>query len=454
MRTLLSCAVLLLASVAMGQLTLVVDGRDVPGVTSVLVPGSSYAPAGELAAAIGAELFVDSTGARVTLTMGGRILTLDVVDAGAGALAGSGSLDGAEVATGSAVRDGVEMFLPVKGVVEAFGGSVAYLSAENRVVGVLPRAEVLDASLERVAGAERLRLRLSAPVPYSSFENAALGSMQVRFARASVARARTLEGDAFLRVDVIPGPGVVDVRIQLAPGVVANMAALPAGAGFEWIVQTRATQDAAVETAERPTIVIDAGHGGDDDGIRFPGGAAEDALTLAFTERLVAALKARRVDVSATRSGDEPVSIESRSAAGVDADLFLSVHAADLPAGQFRVYFLGEADAVEQMDFAMRENASAELAGGVTDEVRRQILLDLAPDLAVGRRYAAALGNQLFQVGGYRSADTRSAPLAVLAGAAGRGLLIELAPADLASDALPELLASTLLSLLGSGGFE
>lgn len=446
-------AVCSVSQMAFAQIGLVVDGRDVPGVTSTLVPGISYAPAGELAVAVGAELWVDPAGASATLALGGRFLELPIVETGADAAAAAGTLDGAPVAAGAAVRSGVEIFLPVKTVVETFGGTVAYLQEEQRVMGVMPRADVLDATVERVGQVERLRIRVSAPVPYSSFTNDALATMQVRFARTSLARAQTLEGATLVRTDLIPGRGVVDVRIQLAPGVEARTSALPAGNGFELLVEARVAGSAPTSAA-RPRVVVDPGHGGDDPGLTFGDGAVESELAWTFADRLVPALRAEGIDATTTRQGNEPVSIEGRSAAGVGSDLFVSVHAADLPAGQFRVYFLGDAASPTEMDFAIRQNAAAEAADAATDSVRRQILLELVPELGTGRRYAAALGNVLFQLGGYRSADTAAAPIAVLTGAAGRGLLLEFAPSDLASESLPELLATALASVLGSGGFE
>ncbi|MEJ2292287.1 MAG: hypothetical protein P8Y05_11310, partial [Deinococcales bacterium] len=83
---------------------------------------------------------------------------------------------------------------------------------------------------------------------------------------------------------------------------------------------------------------------------------------------------------------------------------------------------------------------------------RRKILLGLVPQLDVGRSFAEGLGSQLFQNGGYRSSDTSGAPLYVLGGAAGRGILLEFSPQDLASTSLPTDLAGALATLLGSGG--
>ena len=452
-RLALTLWILLIGGSTIAQIGLVVDGRDVPGVTSTLVPGASYAPAGELVAAMGAEMFVDGTGRSVTLTLGGRFLVLGIVAPTEVGAAGTATLDGVPVSVGPAVRDGVEIFLPVKGVVEAYGGSVAYLAEENRVVGVLPQGEVIDASLERADAVERLRIHMSAPVPYSVFDNSAVAAVQVRFARASLSRARTLEGESVLRADLIPGRGIVDLRVQLAPGARVSTSALPSGRGFVLLLEVRQGEETPDEATRVPRVVIDPGHGGEDPGLRFEAVGSESELTWRFAERLADALRERRAEVVLTRRGSEPATVAARSAAGVGADVFVSVHAADLPAGQFRVYFLGEAETEIGLEFAIRENAAREVAQTSTDEVRRQILLDLVPDLGTGRRYALALENELFQIGGYRTVDRVAAPLAVLTGAAGRGVMLEFAPEDLTSPALAEALAAALLSIVGSGGF-
>jgi N-acetylmuramoyl-L-alanine amidase len=78
------------------------------------------------------------------------------------------------------------------------------------------------------------------------------------------------------------------------------------------------------------TVVIDPGHGGDDQGTRGPDGTAEKDLTLAVARRLKAALELRMgVRVLLTREEDRPVDLDNRTAVANNnkADLFLSLHA-------------------------------------------------------------------------------------------------------------------------------
>jgi N-acetylmuramoyl-L-alanine amidase len=78
------------------------------------------------------------------------------------------------------------------------------------------------------------------------------------------------------------------------------------------------------------TIVIDAGHGGEDNGARGPQGTVEKAVTLSVARRLKAAIESRLgVRVLLTRDGDAAVDADQRAAMANSnkADLFISLHA-------------------------------------------------------------------------------------------------------------------------------
>ena len=119
----------------------------------------------------------------------------------------------------------------------------------------------------------------------------------------------------------------------------------------------------------RRLVVVDAGHGGPDPGMRGPlvGGPRieEKTVTLAVAKRVGAALRDRGIDVKYTRTRDTLIALSDRGriANEAHADLFVSIHvnAANPgwkdPAGArgFETYFLAEAkteDArrVEQME--------------------------------------------------------------------------------------------------------
>ncbi len=128
----------------------------------------------------------------------------------------------------------------------------------------------------------------------------------------------------------------------------------------------------AVESAglrSRRLVVVDAGHGGPDAGMRGPlnGGprVTEKAITLSVAKRVGAALNRRGIDVKYTRTTDTLIALSDRGRIANDAhaDLFVSIHVNAANPGWkdpgaargFETYFLAEAkteDArrVEQME--------------------------------------------------------------------------------------------------------
>src|SRR5262249_13405844 len=77
-------------------------------------------------------------------------------------------------------------------------------------------------------------------------------------------------------------------------------------------------------------IAIDAGHGGDDEGVRSAGGVKEKDLALAVARRLKTVIEARLgIRVLLTRDDDRNVPVDERTAVANNnkADLFASIHA-------------------------------------------------------------------------------------------------------------------------------
>jgi N-acetylmuramoyl-L-alanine amidase len=445
------------AFTASAQLQLEVNGTPVAGATTSLVPGVTYAPAAGLASALGAGLDVDPTNQTVTFTLGARLLRVHVVDDPdrAGLVPSPVTLSGRPVDGPAAVFVGVEPFVPVKTVGEALGAAVSFLGQRNTVAVVSPRASV-TARVEGSGAGERLVVRASAPTRVTSYYNVPVRTLQLRFERADLAAALAFEGDGFVRADVLSALGAVDVRVQLAPDTEYDLAELPDGEGFAVVIGFRSAPGGAQpQQPESPDpgvrIVIDPAHGGQDRGMAF--GADDEAqLTLALAQALEGTLARAGYEVTLTRRGEVGLSVEDRATAGVGAQLFVSLHAADLPRGRVRVYYLGDAIDQAALDDAIRYNAETSLRRSETDGARRMVLLDLVVDLDAGRRYADALARELFQAGGYQVEPPRPAPLAVLTGAAGRGLLIEVGPDDLRDPSFAPILAATLATVVGRGG--
>jgi N-acetylmuramoyl-L-alanine amidase len=113
----------------------------------------------------------------------------------------------------------------------------------------------------------------------------------------------------------LPGPVA-----GLPPGVAQSLQAPPA--------QAPPVIDPAPGSVR--VIVIDPGHGGDDEGVKGAGGAKEKDVALQIARRLKAAIESRiGLRVLLTREGDEPVSLDRRAAFANNnkADLFVSLHA-------------------------------------------------------------------------------------------------------------------------------
>ncbi len=124
------------------------------------------------------------------------------------------------------------------------------------------------------------------------------------------------------------------------------------------------------------TVVVDAGHGGSENGAKGPEGTLEKNITLAVAHRLKAALEARLgVRVILTRDGDATVGLDERAALANNnkADVFVSLHAnaSMLPvASGAEVFYLSldeYGDAAQRAAHGDRE--SLPVFGGGTREI-------------------------------------------------------------------------------------
>jgi len=131
--------------------------------------------------------------------------------------------------------------------------------------------------------------------------------------------------------------------------------------------------------ARRRLVVVDAGHGGPDNGMTGPIGGkskiSEKDVTLAVARRLADALRARGVDVLMTRTRDTLIALGDRGriANQNHGDLFISIHvnAANMawkePAAArgFETYFLAEAKTEEARRVERMENEAVRFETGV-----------------------------------------------------------------------------------------
>jgi N-acetylmuramoyl-L-alanine amidase len=109
------------------------------------------------------------------------------------------------------------------------------------------------------------------------------------------------------------------------------------------------------------TVVVDAGHGGDDPGAVGVGGVREKDVTLRLALRLRPRLEARGFRVVLTRDRDRTLSLEERTAiaAGSGGDLFVSLHANSAPrrsASGVETYYLDSSNERQSLRVVAREN--------------------------------------------------------------------------------------------------
>jgi N-acetylmuramoyl-L-alanine amidase len=188
-------------------------------------------------------------------------------------------------------------------------------------------------------------------------------------------------------------------------------------------------------TAKLQTMVVDAGHGGEDNGVRGPKGTLEKQVTLEAARRLKTLVESRLgVRVVMTREDDRAVSLDERDAIANNskADLFLSLHANSSPLASVKgteVYYLRLDRAGEE---ARRNAAATELILPVVGGITRPI--DIIPwDLAqashvdASSRFASMLEEELEKRVPAGPRPLQQAPMRVLSGANMPAALVEMA---------------------------
>ena len=206
--------------------------------------------------------------------------------------------------------------------------------------------------------------------------------------------------------------------------------------------------------ADRPLVVIDAGHGGHDPGAISPtGGVREKDVTLAVAKAIRdELLRGGRVRVALTRDDDRFLILQERSeiARGLKADLFISVHAdaaAVTEASGATVYTLSEvASDRKAAQLAAREN-KADIINGVNLSGEKSdissILIDLAQreTMNASARFAALLRREGTMIA-FRNDYHRMAGFAVLKSPDTPAILLEVGyitnPEDVARITSPD----------------
>lgn len=258
-------------------------------------------------------------------------------------------------------------------------------------------SEVLRLRFGGDAERTRVVIDLDASARGTVVETGADGRVVLALAGVSAGRGLDGTGSGLVRGYEVNAVGSASrVQLQLARAAeIERRFLLPPGDGvshFRYVIDLKATgaaalpaarQASAPRRAEKPLIVIDAGHGGRDPGAR---GAhnKESAITLASAQALKAELeRTGRYRVRMTRDSDTYVGLERRVqiARTADADLFISLHAdagADPALRGASVYTLseqGERRAVREL--TGRDNWQRELSLPGRDASVDRILLDM-----------------------------------------------------------------------------
>ncbi len=184
---------------------------------------------------------------------------------------------------------------------------------------------------------------------------------------------------------------------------------------------------ASPEKHAGPLVVLDPGHGGEDQGAKGPAGELEKDITLAVAHQVASKLQAAGIATRLTRDADETVSLSDRTALAnrLHADAFVSIHANASPAhgarGAETYYMNVDATDPQAAQAAARENAS------VPADTVQLILWDLAhvANLNASARLARTVQERLNTLQGIRDRGIKQAPFVVLTGAAMPATLVE-----------------------------
>jgi N-acetylmuramoyl-L-alanine amidase len=182
------------------------------------------------------------------------------------------------------------------------------------------------------------------------------------------------------------------------------------------------------------TIVIDAGHGGEEQGARGPQGTLEKDVTLAVARRLKGAIEARLgARVILTRDGDQTIGLDERAAVANNnkADVFISLHAnasVRASAAGAEVFYLSLADYGDQAQRAAQgESEALPVYGGGSRDIEA-ILWEMAQarHIEQSASFAQILEGQMRERVPMSPRAIQQAPFRVLVGANMPAVLLEM----------------------------
>jgi N-acetylmuramoyl-L-alanine amidase len=191
--------------------------------------------------------------------------------------------------------------------------------------------------------------------------------------------------------------------------------------------------------ARLATVVLDAGHGGEDPGARGRRGTLEKDITLLIARRLKALIDAEPgMRAVLTRDGDYYLALGDRvqKARNVKADLFISVHADAFIRPHARgssVFTLSSRPTSEAARWLAKQENDSDLVGGVNLDTRdpylKQVLVDLSQTATNDHslKLAGAVLSELGQINTLHKPHVERAGFAVLKAPDVPSILVETA---------------------------
>ena len=182
------------------------------------------------------------------------------------------------------------------------------------------------------------------------------------------------------------------------------------------------------------TIVLDAGHGGDDTGVKGAGGSLEKDVVLAVARRAKAAIEGRLgIRVLLTRDGDQRIAADSRVAIANNnkADLFVSLHSNGSPRPSAKgaiLYYLN----LDRFGEAARKQSEANrellpvYGGGTREFALVDWELAQAAHVQDSEAFAGFFENKLRTIANVQDLGVQKTALRGLAGANMPAVLIEI----------------------------
>ncbi len=359
------------------------------------------------------------------------------------------------------VREGRSWYVPVdfvaRALAPAIGGRLELRKPSRLILVGDIRVPHIVGRMEPLGNVARVTLDISPGTPHTVTQEGT--RLTIRFEADSLDAALPATTSPELVANVRPGDAPATIALDLGPRFSSfRTVDTPGDRGtarlvIDVLAQTEA-QPATPTPAPTPlppstetpplidlapagalrAVVIDAGHGGDENGAKGPGGTLEKQVTLNVARKLKAALEGRLgLRVILTRDSDATIGLDERAALANNnkADLFVSLHANASPRSSTsgaEVFYLSldeYGDAAERA--AHTDSESLPVFGGGSRDIEL-ILWDMAQARYIqeSASLAQSVEASLRQRVPMSARAIQQAPFRVLVGANMPAVLVEM----------------------------